>query len=154
MRKINNSQLMNAYTVELFTRAHQSVLNGKQVDEANLKTLLNLTQKVYDNGFSKKTESVEDQYHVGYYLEDLPESLPNGECHNKAKDLHELFIYNHYEIDPSLVVNYINKYFEDLKNNVYTYLLIINLISFTTEWQLPDYMIYQFNHLFNRIEGL
>ena len=39
MRKINNSQLMNAHTVELFTRAHQSVLDGKQVDEANLKTL-------------------------------------------------------------------------------------------------------------------
>ena len=38
MRKINNSQLMNAHTVELFTRAHQSVLDGKQVDEANLKT--------------------------------------------------------------------------------------------------------------------
>lgn len=154
MRKINNSQLMNAHTVELFTRAHQSVLDGKQVDEANLKTLLNLTQKVYDNGFSKNTESVEDQYHVGYYLEDLPESLTKGDCRNQSKDLYKLFIYEHYAIEPSLVVDYINKYFDDLKNNVYTYLLIINLISFTTEWQLPNYMIYQFTQLFIQFEDL
>ena len=154
MRKINNSQLMNAHTVELFTRAHQSVLNGKHVDEANLKALLNLTQKVYDNGFSKNTESVEDQYHVGYYLEDLPESLTKGECRNQSKDLYKLFIYEHYAIELSLVVDYINKYFDDLKNNVYTYLLIINLISFTTEWQLPNYMIYQFAQLFIQFEDL
>ena len=73
-------------------------------------------------------ESADDQYHAGFYLKDLPESLENGECRNKAKDLHELFIYNHYEIDPSLVVDYIDKYFDNLKDNVYTYLLIINLI--------------------------
>ena len=33
--------------------------------------------------------------------------MENGR--NKAKDLHEIFIYNHYEIDPSLVVDYIDK---------------------------------------------
>ena len=65
-----------------------------------------------------------------------------------------LFIYNHYSIEPRKVVGFVDEYFDALKNNVYTYLLIINLISNTSEWQLPDYIIYQFNHLFNRIEGL
>lgn len=78
--------------------------------------------------------------------------MENGR--NKAKDLHEIFIYNHYEIDPSLVVDYIDKYFDNLKDNVYTYLLIINLISNTTEWQLPDYMVYRFNLYFSKFGDL
>lgn len=154
MRKINNSQLMNAQTVELFTRAHQSVLNDGQVDEANLKALLGLTKDIYGKGFSQNMESADDRYHAGFYIKDLPESLADGECRKKAKDLHELFIYNHYEIDPSLVVDYINKYFDELKNNVYTYLLLVNLISNTTEWQLPDYMLYRFNQFFSKFEDL
>lgn len=154
MYKKNNSKLMSAQTVELFTRAHQSVLNGSQVDEANLKALLGLTKDVYGKRFSQNMESEDDQFHAGFYLKDLPDSLPNGECRNKAKSLHELFIYNHYKIDPSLVVDYIDKYFDDLKDNVYTYLLIINLISNTTAWELPEYMIYSFNKLFLKIEDL
>lgn len=145
---------MNCQTVEMFTRAYQSVCEGRSVDKTVLKPLLDLTKDIYGKGFSKNMESADDRYHAGFYLKDLPESLPNGDCRNKAKCLHELFIYNHYSIDPSKVVGFVDEYFEDLKNNAYTYLLIINLISNTTEWQLPDYMIYQFNQLFNQIEGL
>lgn len=154
MRKINNSQLMNSQTVEVFTRAYQCVCNSNNVDEVHLKTLISLTKEVYYKSFSKNMVSSDDQYHAGFYLKDLPESLPNGECRNNAKGLHELFIYNHYMINPCKVVDYVDKYFDDLKNNVYTYLLIINLISFTTEWQLPDYMIYQFTQLFIQFEDL
>lgn len=154
MRKINNSQLMNSQTVEVFTRAYQSVCKGNTVDDVHLKPLLSLTKEVYGKGFSKNMESADDRYHAGFYIKDLPDSLPNGECRNDAKDLYERYIYNHYMIDPSQVVDYIDKYFDELKNNVYTYLLIINLIVNTTEWQLPDHMVYQFNQLFNRIEGL
>lgn len=150
----NNSHLMNCQTVEMFTRAYQSVCEGRSVDKTVLKPLLDLTKDIYGKGFSKNMESADDRYHAGFYLKDLPESLPNGDCRNKAKCLYELFIYNHYSIDPSKVVGFVDEYFEDLKNNAYTYLLIINLISNTTEWQLPDYMIYQFNQLFNQIEGL
>lgn len=150
----NNSQLMSTQSVELFTRRYQSVINGTLADEENLKALLGLVKDVYKKGYSKNMASDEDQYHAGFYLKDLPESLPNGECRKKAKDLHELFIYNHYEIDPSLVVDYINKYFDELKNNVYTYLLLVNLISNTTEWQLPDYMLYRFNQFFSKFEDL
>lgn len=150
----NNSHLMNCQTVEMFTRAYQSVCEGRSVDKTVLKPLLDLTKDVYGKGFSKNMESADDRYHAGFYLKDLPESLPNGDCRNKAKCLYELFIYNHYSIDPRKVVGFIDEYFDDLKNNVYTYLLIINLIVNTTEWQLPDYMIYQFNQLFNQIEGL
>lgn len=150
----NNSQLMNCQTVEMFTCAHQSVCKGRSVDKTVLKPLLDLTKDVYGKGFSKNMESADDRYHAGFYLKDLPESLPNGDCRNKAKCLYELFIYNHYSIDPRKVVGFVDEYFEDLKNNVYTYLLLVNLISNTTEWQLPEYMIYQFNHLFNQIEGL
>ena len=154
MRKINNSQLMSTQSVELFARGYQSVINGTQADEENLKALLGLVKDVYKKGFSKNMESEDDQYHAGFYIKDLPDSLPNGECRNDAKGLYERYIYNHYMIDPSQVVDYIDKYFDELKNNVYTYLLIINLIVNTTEWELPDHMIYQFNQLFNRIEGL
>ena len=150
----NNSHLMNCQTVEMFTRAYQSVCEGRSVDKTVLKPLLDLTKDIYGKGFSKNMESADDRYHAGFYLKDLPESLPNGDCRNKAKCLYELFIYNHYSIDPSKGVGFVDEYFEDLKNNAYTYLLIINLISNTTEWQLPDYMIYQFNQLFNQIEGL
>lgn len=150
----NNSHLMNCQTVEMFTRAYQSVCEGRSVDKTVLKPLLDLTKDVYGKGFSKNMESADDRYHAGFYLKDLPESLPNGDCRNKAKCLYELFIYNHYSIDPRKVVGFVDEYFEDLKNNVYTYLLLVNLISNTTEWQLPEYMIYQFNHLFNQIEGL
>lgn len=150
----NNSHLMNCQTVEMFTRAYQSVCEGRSVDKTVLKPLLDLTKDVYGKGFSKNMESADDRYHAGFYLKDLPESLENGECRNKAKCLYELFIYNHYSIEPRKVVGFVDEYFDALKNNVYTYLLIINLISNTSEWQLPDYMIYQFNHLFNRIEGL
>lgn len=149
MRLINNSQLMNSQTVDVFTRAYQCVCNGNTVDEVHLKPLLSLTKEVYSKGYSKNMASDEDQFHAGFYLKYLPESLPNGDCRNNAKGLHERFIYNHYSIDPRKVVGFIDEYFDDLKNNVYTYLLIINLISNTTEWQLPEYMIYQFNHLFN-----
>lgn len=145
---------MNCQTVEMFTRAYQSVCEGRSVDKTVLKPLLDLTKDVYGKGFSKNMESADDRYHAGFYIKDLPESLADGECHNKAKCLYELFIYNHYSIDPRKVVGFVDEYFEDLKNNAYTYLLIINLISNTTEWQLPDYMIYQFNQLFNQIEGL
>lgn len=154
MKKINYSIVMNRQTEELFTRAYLCTCKGYSVDEDILKPLLGLTKEVYDKGFSRHRESEDDQYHAGFYLKDLPESLPNGECRNKAKDLHERFIYNHYSIDPSEVVGFVDDYFEELKYNVYTYLLIINLLTFTEEWKLPDYMIYQFNHLFNRIEGL
>lgn len=154
MNSINVSQVVNSNVVELFTRAHDSVLKEKNVDEANLKTLLDLTQMVYEKGFSKNKKSVEDQYHVGYYLEDLPDSLECGECRNKSKELYKSYIYNHYMIDPGKVVSFINDYFEDLKDNVFTYLLIINLITFTTEWQLPDYMIYRFNQYFSKFEDL
>lgn len=154
MRKINYSIVMNRQTEELFTRAYLCTCKGYSVDEDNLKPLLGLTKEVYDKGFSKNMESADDRYHAGFYLKDLPESLPNGDCRNKAKCLYELFIYNHYSIDPRKIVGFIDEYFDDLKNNVYTYLLIINLIVNTTEWQLPDYMIYQFNQLFNQIEGL
>lgn len=154
MRKINNSQLMSTQSVQLFTRGYQSVINGSQADEENLKALLELTKDVYKKGYSKNMASGEDQFHAGFYIKDLPDSLPNGECRNDAKGLYERYIYNHYMIDPSQVVDYIDKYFDELKNNVYTYLLIINLIVNTTEWELPDHMIYQFNQLFNRIEGL
>lgn len=154
MRKINNSQLMNSQTVEVFTRAYQCVCDSNNVDEVHLKTLISLTKEVYYKGFSKNMASSDDQYHAGFYLKDLPESLADGECRNKAKDLHEIFIYNHYEIDPSLVVDYIDKYFDNLKDNVYTYLLIINLISNTTEWQLPDYMVYRFNQYFSKFGDL
>lgn len=150
----NNSHLMNCQTVEMFTRAYQSVCEGRSVDKTVLKPLLDLTKDVYGKGFSKNMESADDRYHAGFYLKDLPESLPNGDCRNKAKCLYELFIYNHYSIDPSKVVSFVDNYFDELKYNVYIYLLIINLISNTTEWQLPDYMIYQFNQLFNQIEGL
>ena len=150
----NNSHLMNCQTVEMFTRAYQSVCEGRSVDKTVLKPLLDLTKDVYGKGFSKNMESADDRYHAGFYIKDLPESLADGECRNKAKCLYELFIYNHYSIDPRKVVGFVDEYFEDLKNNAYTYLLIINLISNTTEWQLPDYMIYQFNQLFNQIEGL
>ncbi len=150
----NNSHLMNCQTVEMFTRAYQSVCEGRSVDKTVLKPLLDLTKDVYGKGFSKNMESADDRYHAGFYLKDLPESLPNGDCRNKAKCLYELFIYNHYSIDPSKVVSFVDDYFDELKYNVYIYLLIINLISNTTEWQLPDYMIYQFNQLFNQIEGL
>ena len=150
----NNSQLMNCQTVEMFTCAHQSVCKGRSVDKTVLKPLLDLTKDVYGKGFSKNMESADDRYHAGFYIKDLPESLADGECRNKAKCLYELFIYNHYSIDPRKVVGFVDEYFEDLKNNAYTYLLIVNLISNTTEWQLPDYMIYQFNQLFNQIEGL
>jgi hypothetical protein len=145
---------MNCQTVEMFTRAYQSVCEGRSVDKTVLKPLLDLTKDVYGKGFSKNMESADDRYHAGFYLKDLPESLPNGDCRNKAKCLYELFIYNHYSIDPSKVVSFVDDYFDELKYNVYIYLLIINLISNTTEWQLPDYMIYQFNQLFNQIEGL
>lgn len=145
---------MNCQTVEMFTRAYQSVCEGRSVDKTVLKPLLDLTKDVYGKGFSKNMESADDRYHAGFYIKDLPESLADGECRNKAKCLYELFIYNHYSIDPRKVVGFVDEYFEDLKNNAYTYLLIINLISNTTEWQLPDYMIYQFNQLFNQIEGL
>ena len=145
---------MNSQTVEVFTGAYQCVCNGNNVDEVQLKTLLSLTKDVYGKGFSKNMESADDRYHAGFYVKDLPESLADGECRNKAKDLHELFIYNHYEIDPSLVVDYIDKYFDNLKDNVYTYLLIINLISNTTEWQLPDYMVYRFNQYFSKFGDL
>lgn len=154
MRKINNSQLMSTQSVELFARGYQSVINGTQADEENLKALLRLVKDVYKKGFSKNMESEDDQYHAGFYIKDLPDSLPNGECRNDAKGLYERYIYNHYMIDPSQVVDYIDKYFDELKNNVYTYLLIINLIVNTTEWQLPDHMVYRFNQLFNRIESL
>lgn len=150
----NNSHLMNCQTVEMFTRAYQSVCEGRSVDKTVLKPLLDLTKDVYGKGFSKNMESADDRYHAGFYIKDLPESLADGECRNKAKCLYELFIYNHYSIDPRKVVGFVDEYFEDLKNNVYTYLLLVNLISNTTEWQLPEYMIYQFNHLFNQIEGL
>lgn len=150
----NNSHLMNCQTVEMFTRAYQSVCEGRSVDKTVLKPLLDLTKDVYGKGFSKNMESADDRYHAGFYIKDLPESLADGECRNKAKCLYELFIYNHYSIDPRKVVGFVDEYFEDLKNNAYTYLLIVNLISNTTEWQLPDYMIYQFNQLFNQIEGL
>ena len=150
----NNSQLMNCQTVEMFTCAHQSVCKGRSVDKTVLKPLLDLTKDVYGKGFSKNMESADDRYHAGFYIKDLPDSLPNGECRNDAKGLYERYIYNHYMIDPSQVVDYIDKYFDELKNNVYTYLLIINLIVNTTEWQLPDHMVYRFNQLFNRIEGL
>lgn len=150
----NNSHLMNCQTVEMFTRAYQSVCEGRSVDKTVLKPLLDLTKDVYGKGFSKNMESADDRYHAGFYLKDLPESLSNGDCRNKAKCLYELFIYNHYSIDPSKVVSFVDDYFDELKYNVYIYLLIINLISNTTEWQLPDYMIYQFNQLFNQIEGL
>lgn len=150
----NNSHLMNCQTVEMFTRAYQSVCEGRSVDKTVLKPLLDLTKDVYGKGFSKNMESADDRYHAGFYIKDLPDSLPNGECRNDAKDLYERYIYNHYMIDPSQVVDYIDKYFDELNNNVYTYLLIINLIVNTTEWQLPDHMVYQFNQLFNRIEGL
>lgn len=150
----NNSQLMNCQTVEMFTCAYQSVCKGRSVDKTVLKPLLDLTKDVYGKGFSKNMESADDRYHAGFYIKDLPESLDDGECRNKAKDLHELFIYNHYEIDPSLVVDYIDKYFDNLKDNVYTYLLIINLISNTTEWQLPDYMVYRFNQYFSKFGDL
>lgn len=150
----NNSHLMNCQTVEMFTRAYQSVCEGRSVDKTVLKPLLDLTKDVYGKGFSKNMESADDRYHAGFYIKDLPESLADGECRNKAKCLYELFIYNHYSIDPRKVVGFVDEYFEDLKNNVYTYLLLVNLISNTTEWQLPDYMIYQFNQLFNQIEGL
>lgn len=145
---------MNCQTVEMFTRAYQSVCEGRSVDKTVLKPLLDLTKDVYGKGFSKNMESADDRYHAGFYIKDLPESLADGECRNKAKCLYELFIYNHYSIDPRKVVGFVDEYFEDLKNNVYTYLLLVNLISNTTEWQLPEYMIYQFNHLFNQIEGL
>lgn len=145
---------MNCQTVEMFTRAYQSVCEGRSVDKTVLKPLLDLTKDVYGKGFSKNMESADDRYHAGFYIKDLPESLADGECRNKAKCLYELFIYNHYSIDPRKVVGFVDEYFEDLKNNVYTYLLLVNLISNTTEWQLPDYMIYQFNQLFNQIEGL
>lgn len=145
---------MNCQTVEMFTRAYQSVCEGRSVDKTVLKPLLDLTKDVYGKGFSKNMESADDRYHAGFYIKDLPESLADGECRNKAKCLYELFIYNHYSIDPRKVVGFVDEYFEDLKNNAYTYLLIVNLISNTTEWQLPDYMIYQFNQLFNQIEGL
>ena len=145
---------MNCQTVEMFTRAYQSVCEGRSVDKTVLKPLLDLTKDVYGKGFSKNMESADDRYHAGFYIKDLPDSLPNGECRNDAKDLYERYIYNHYMIDPSQVVDYIDKYFDELNNNVYTYLLIINLIVNTTEWQLPDHMVYQFNQLFNRIEGL
>ena len=151
MRKINNSQLMSTQSVELFARGYQSVINGTQADEENLKALLGLVKDVYKKGFSKNMESEDDQYHAGFYIKDLPDSLPNGECRNDAKSLHELFIYNHYMINPCKVVDYVDKYFDLLKNNVYTYLLIINLIDNTTEWQLPDYMVYRFNQLFSKI---
>lgn len=154
MRKINNSQLMSTQSVELFARGYQSVINGTQADEENLKALLGLVKDVYKKGFSKNMESEDDQYHAGFYIKDLPDSLPNGECRNDAKGLHELFIYNHYMINPCKVVDYVDKYFDLLKNNVYTYLLIINLIDNTTEWQLPDYMIYQFTQLFIQFEDL
>lgn len=150
----NNSQLMNWQTVEMFTCAHQSVCKGNTVDDVHLKPLLSLTKEVYSKGFSKNMESADDRYHAGFYIKYLPDSLPNGECRNDAKGLYERYIYNHYMIDPSQVVDYIDKYFDELKNNVYTYLLIINLIVNTTEWQLPDHMVYRFNQLFNRIEGL
>lgn len=150
----NNSHLMNCQTVEMFTRAYQSVCEGRSVDKTVLKPLLDLTKDVYGKGFSKNMESADDRYHAGFYIKDLPESLADGECRNKAKCLYELFIYNHYSIDPRKVVGFVDEYFEDLKNNAYTYLLIVNLISNTTEWQLPDYMIYQFNQLFDQIEGL
>ena len=150
----NNSHLMNCQTVEMFTRAYQSVCEGRSVDKTVLKPLLDLTKDIYGKGFSKNMESADDRYHAGFYIKDLPDSLPNGECRNDAKDLYERYIYNHYMIDPSQVVDYIDKYFDELNNNVYTYLLIINLIVNTTEWQLPDHMVYQFNQLFNRIEGL
>lgn len=145
---------MNCQTVEMFTRAYQSVCEGRSVDKTVLKPLLDLTKDVYGKGFSKNMESADDRYHAGFYIKDLPESLADGECRNKAKCLYELFIYNHYSIDPRKVVGFVDEYFEDLKNNAYTYLLIVNLISNTTEWQLPDYMIYQFNQLFDQIEGL
>ena len=150
----NNSQLMNCQTVEMFTCAHQSVCKGRSVDKTVLKPLLDLTKDVYGKGFSKNMESADDRYHAGFYLKDLPESLPNGDCRNKAKCLYELFIYNHYSIDPRKVVGFVDEYFEDLKNNVYTYLLLVNLISNTTEWQLPNYMIYQFAQLFIQFEDL
>ena len=90
----NNSHLMNCQTVEMFTRAYQSVCEGRSVDKTVLKPLLDLTKDVYGKGFSKNMESADDRYHAGFYLKDLPESLPNGDCRNKAKCLYELFIYN------------------------------------------------------------
>lgn len=150
----NNSHLMNCQTVEMFTRAYQSVCEGRSVDKTVLKPLLDLTKDVYGKGFSKNMESADDRYHAGFYIKDLPESLADGECRNKAKCLYELFIYNHYSIDPRKVVGFVDEYFEDLKHNVYTYLLIINLISNTTEWQLPDYMLYRFNQFFSKFEDL
>ena len=146
MKKMNYSIVINQQTEELFSRAYLCTCKGYSVDEDILKPLLGLTKEVYDKGFSKNRESDDDQYHAGFYLKDLPESLENGECRNKAKCLYELFIYNHYSIDPRKVVGFIDEYFDDL--------LIINLIVNTTEWQLPDYMIYKFNQLFNQIEGL
>lgn len=150
----NNSQLMSTQSVELFTRGYQSVINGTLADEEKLKALLGLVKDVYKKGYSKNMASDEDQFHAGFYLKDLPESLPNGDCRNNAKGLYERYIYNHYMIDPSLVVDYIDKYFDNLKDNVYTYLLIINLISNTTEWQLPDYMVYRFNQYFSKFGDL
>lgn len=154
MKKINYSIVINQQTEELFSRAYLCTCKGYSVDEDNLKPLLGLTKDVYGKGFSKNMESADDRYHAGFYLKDLPESLPNGDCRNKAKCLYELFIYNHYSIDPRKVVGFVDEYFEDLKNNVYTYLLLVNLISNTTEWQLPDYMIYQFTQLFIQFEDL
>ena len=110
----NNSHLMNCQTVEMFTRAYQSVCEGRSVDKTVLKPLLDLTKDVYGKGFSKNMESADDRYHAGFYLKDLPESLPNGDCRNKAKCLYELFIYNHYSIDPRKVVGFVDEYFEDL----------------------------------------
>lgn len=154
MKKINYSIVINQQTEELFSRAYLCTCKGYSVDEDNLKPLLGLTKDVYGKGFSKNMESADDRYHAGFYLKDLPESLPNGDCRNKAKCLYELFIYNHYSIDPRKVVGFVDEYFEDLKNNVYTYLLLVDLISNTTEWQLPDYMIYQFTQLFIQFEDL
>ena len=91
MKKINYSIVINQQTEELFSRAYLCTCKGYSVDEDILKPLLGLTKEVYDKGFSKNRESDDDQYHAGFYLKDLPESLENGECRNKAKCLYELF---------------------------------------------------------------
>ena len=92
----NNSHLMNCQTVEMFTRAYQSVCEGRSVDKTVLKPLLDLTKDVYGKGFSKNMESADDRYHAGFYIKDLPESLADGECRNKAKCLYELFLNKLY----------------------------------------------------------
>lgn len=147
MNTQNINNIIRSSVTDMLCETLEKVRTKKEIDFDVVKKGVELIHTVYEYKFAQNKKSDEDQYDSGFYLKYIPDSLDEGKIREEAQNLYEKYISNGYSIDPVEIMDFVLRNFELLKDNVYTYYLLINLVEFTTDWNLSDSLVYQFSIL-------